>query len=676
MPLVNNFYDFSAGNSIKEIRKMETEMSKLLNISKSVVKEINKISNIKININLNTKDIEKNINNVSNNVKSLGTDIVETMSKVNGAVSKLDNNMSSRGGVNGDFSMLYEGIASYAGQFSDALLPSGLSDAMSGAANGLAAGMLTGNPIIAIASTIIGAGAGLALSEVKKKTDRRNQRVGFGSSILKTYLPKIAMSSLSYASDMEQSKINYENILGKDNGNTFVDNMLSLSNKGFYKYSDLDNVGKQMVAAGFDDKEIMRIFDAAGDASVANGAGTQGALQMIEAIKNMKSTDKVSIDNLDIFKNIGVDAYQILADSMKIAGKNTKLTKEELKELVSKGVVPADEAITNLINGMKYKYAGMMYTQQQSFSGLIATIKDSANQIILGPLGKGFIEGIKPALANFASFFGLGTKGFKDLKDQIYGFGMEIGEFAGSAINNFKNIFGQLFNDEEFKNADIPTKILMIYDEIKAIVDQWYEGKGVGLFDKISEFFTGFITRIGGDSNFKSAVQDLWLTISPDADTIKKMFDKIDVLKLFENKSSPIIKLISFIASTRAFIDSLTNNSSNSVYGVKINGFEQYTESGGTSTILSGASTIKINSSNAIGLNRVPYDYYPALLHEGEAVLRRTEADNYRNGVGKGVIISKIADTIVVKDETDMYKIANILVSEIEKAGLVYGGAM
>ncbi len=621
MPLVNNFYDFSAGNSTKEIRILETEMSKLLNISKSVATEINEISNIKIRINLNTKDVEKNINNVSNSVKSLGVDITETMEKVNGAVSKLDNNMSSRGNGKKDFSKIYELAGSYATQFADTLLPSGASSVMSGALKGFSAGMATGNPYVAIATTIIGAGTELALSEVKKKTDRRNQRVGFGSSILKTYLPKIAMSSLSYASDMEQSKINYENILGKDNGNTFVDNMLSLSNKGFYKYSDLDNVGKQMVAAGFDDKEIMRIFDTAGDASVANGAGTQGALQMIEAIKNMKSTDKVSIDNLDIFKNIGVDAYQILADSMKIAGKNTKLTKEELKELVSKGVVPADEAITNLINGMKYKYAGMMFTQQQSFSGLIATIKDSANQIILGPLGKGFIEGIQPALANFASFFGLGTKGFKNLSEQIYNFGAEIGNFAGSAINNLQNIFSKLFNNEEFKNADIPTKILMIYNEIKANIDKWYEDNGASLFE-----------GSGGDSDFKNAVQDLWLVISPDADTIKKMFGDISLVDIF----LPKITLPSIVP------------------GLSLNPF----------------------GPKAIGLNRVPYDYYPALLHEGEAVLRRTEADNYRNGVGKGVIISKIADTIVVKDEADMYKIANILVSEIEKAGLVYGGAM
>jgi len=660
MPLVNNYFDFSAGNSIKEIRILETEMSKLLNISKSVVKEINKISNIKVNINLNTKDIEKNITGVSNSVKSLSTDIVGTMSKVNDAVSKLDNNMSSRGNKsNGskDFSEIYEAVDSYVTRFAETVLPSSTSSAVSGAIRGGMLGFSVGGVKGAIAGAIISGIGELALSEVKKETDRLNQRVSFGSSILKTYLPKIAMSSLNYASNIEQSRINYKNMLGEKDGDGFVNKLLRLSNKTSFDFSELDNFGKKLISSGFDSNESINVVRALGNASVANGAGANGVMQMIDALKNMKSTGKVSLGNLDAFDSIGIDAYGILADSIEIAGKKTRATKDELKELVSKGVIPADKAIKYLISGMEDRYAGMMIMEKQSFSGLISTIKDSANQIILGPLGEGFIKGIKPALKQFSDFFGLGTKGFKDLSKYIYEFGAEIGNFAGNAINNLKNMFGQLFNDEEFKNADIPTKILMIYDEIKANVDQWYKQNGDSLYIKIKEFFTGFISKIGEESDFKNAVQDLWISISPDEDTIKKIF------------GDPIINLIvstlrDWFPGLAKIYDDRKKDTWGRIYKNPV---------GGRVSIISGATAL---NAKAIGLNRVPYDYYPALLHEGEAVLRRTEADNYRNGVGKGVIISKIADTIVVKDETDMYKIANILVSEIEKAGLVYGGAM
>ncbi len=664
MPLVNNYFDFSAGNSIKEIRKMETEMSKLLNISKSVATEINEISNIKIRINLNTKDVEKNINDVTNSVKSLGTDLEETMSKVNGAMSKLDNNMSSRGNKsngNKDFSKIYEAVGSYATRFADTVLQSSVSSALSGAISGGMLGFSVGGPMGAVAGAIISGGAEWALSEVKKKTDRLNQRVSFGSSILKTYLPKIAMSSLNYASNIEQSRINYKNMLGEKDGDGFVNKLLRLTNETSFDFSELDNFGKKLISSGFDSNESINVFRALGNASTANGAGADGVMQMIEALKNMKSTGKVSLDNLDAFDSVGVDAYGILADSIEIIGKKTKATKDDLKELVSKGVIPADEAIKYLISGMEDRYAGMMIMEKQSFSGFISTIKDSANQIILGPLGKGFIDGIKPALKGFSDFFGLGTKGFKDLSKHIYEFGAEIGNFAGNAINNLKNIFGQLFNDEKFKNADVPAKILMIYDEIKANVNQWYKENGDSLFDKIEGFFTGFIRRIGEESDFKNAVQDLWLAISPNEDTIKKIFGDPIKRFIFATLRDWFPHLAIIYDSMNMAKDVIEENLNNTGFA------------GGTVSMLSGAATI---NRNAIGLNRVPYDYYPALLHEGEAVLRRTEADNYRNGVGKGVIISKIADTIVVKDETDMYKIANILVSEIEKAGLVYGGTM
>ena len=45
----------------------------------------------------------------------------------------------------------------------------------------------------------------------------------------------------------------------------------------------------------------------------------------------------------------------------------------------------------------------------------------------------------------------------------------------------------------------------------------------------------------------------------------------------------------------------------------------------------------------ANGLDYVPYDGYPAILHEGERVLTRREADDYRSDRGSG----KPADIVI-----------------------------
>ena len=63
---------------------------------------------------------------------------------------------------------------------------------------------------------------------------------------------------------------------------------------------------------------------------------------------------------------------------------------------------------------------------------------------------------------------------------------------------------------------------------------------------------------------------------------------------------------------------------------------------------------------HASGLARVPYDNYKARLHQGETVLSRREADEYRNGgMNKGIVFSKLADTIIVREEADIDKIIN-----------------
>lgn len=76
----------------------------------------------------------------------------------------------------------------------------------------------------------------------------------------------------------------------------------------------------------------------------------------------------------------------------------------------------------------------------------------------------------------------------------------------------------------------------------------------------------------------------------------------------------------------------------------------------------------------AVGIGRVPYDNFPALLHEGERVLTKKEV-NQEKGNGS-INIGKLADTVVVREEADIQKIAKAFVDELQKSKVNYGGAM
>lgn len=87
------------------------------------------------------------------------------------------------------------------------------------------------------------------------------------------------------------------------------------------------------------------------------------------------------------------------------------------------------------------------------------------------------------------------------------------------------------------------------------------------------------------------------------------------------------------------------------------------------------------------GLERVPYDRYPALLHKDEAVLTRQQAEQWRKGksqtasatpvvvernssspVTQIINIAKLADYFVIREEADIDKIADRLADGIKAA--------
>ena len=78
----------------------------------------------------------------------------------------------------------------------------------------------------------------------------------------------------------------------------------------------------------------------------------------------------------------------------------------------------------------------------------------------------------------------------------------------------------------------------------------------------------------------------------------------------------------------------------------------------------SGAQhTVGSGGRFATGLDYVPYNEFPARLHEGEAVLTKLEAENWRNGrgaagAGEIVTVNVNLDNVSIRDERDIETLA------------------
>jgi hypothetical protein len=73
----------------------------------------------------------------------------------------------------------------------------------------------------------------------------------------------------------------------------------------------------------------------------------------------------------------------------------------------------------------------------------------------------------------------------------------------------------------------------------------------------------------------------------------------------------------------------------------------------------------------AFGMQRIPYNNFPILAHEGEKLLTKQQANQQKQGVQVRVS----GNTFVVREEADINKIVSALVRKLEEGRTVFGGA-
>lgn len=99
--------------------------------------------------------------------------------------------------------------------------------------------------------------------------------------------------------------------------------------------------------------------------------------------------------------------------------------------------------------------------------------------------------------------------------------------------------------------------------------------------------------------------------------------------------------------------------------GMMGSGSGETSASASPSRMLQGV-TLPSGSSYAVGIDYVPYDNFPALLHQGERVQTAEEA---RSG-GSGTSIQIVMNGTVIREDADVERVASALLERMELAGM------
>ena len=561
----------------------------------------------------------------------------KSMTNASGAFSKMESKSVMAGLKNAGIFQIagnaIGGLASYA-VYSRLGTPEGdmLGSIASGVASGAAMGAIVGAPVI---GAVLGGASGLINGSTQIET---NKDEAFKSAVQEQYNAITARraeelsSGTSIAAQRELDKIAFDKILKGDSTGT-LEAVKTMANTTPFLYEDLKGITKTLATYGTTDPDaIKKRLTQIGDTGAALGMSSADMSMVATGLGRMQSSGKTTLEYLNLLIERGIPAVDYLAEAMGTS--NT-----EVYNMVSKGLIPGAEAAEAIANAMGEANSGAMAEMAETYSGLTST-REGLEQELQASMGAGFTETRTPMLEKLNA----------QLDPES-----ELGQKMHEAYRLIGVYKGDLQNAQEQAWIDAMTGAMESDEYLKAAAEG--DGAKMGEILAAAEAEAETAYREGPAyqkylETEKSTVQRLQVALADDWENF--------------GYEMGLVFTKGRMAANAAYIEQEQKRIGYTPgAGVEYASNYEYGGAGNFSSPLSGNE-----SSDAYGLSYVPYDNYPARLHEGERVLTAAEARAYNTGSG-GVAIQKLADTIVVREDADIDRIASELARKLREMQMV-----
>lgn len=574
---------------------------------------------------------QANYDNIVRNLKTVTTAARDTEK----AISKVENRSGSTRGGTGAVSSIVSAIAANGiGQMiGDTMLNIGnaaagsmfgstggnvVSNMLSSAASGAALGTAVGGLGI---GTAVGAGLGAVVGAVNGITQNaQNKDDSFKSYVQDAYdtITQEQANSLTtgsaIAAGRETDRISFATLFG-DAGiaDTYLSNLVEMSNNTPFLYDDLTAMSKTLATYKYGADEILPVLQTIGDTGAALGMSTSDMTMVATALGRMKSSNKASLEYLNILNDRGIGAVGMLSDAYGV-------DQGTMYDMISKGKIEGTKAAEIILQAMTDSFAGSMENQSKTFSGLTSTV-EGLTQELDNAMGEGYNEGRMAGLQAQRDW--LSGESGKAVQEANRAIGAWKAELENSKEKYIRDAMDAMMASDEYQTAkasgDAAEMGRLIMEAKVQGMNEYNASDGAQLVLESEK------TLVGTIRNDTSLNQDYW-----DAGYEKgQEFSKGLAAGMGLGELS--------ISPERA---------------------AEETER---------RKTLENLGLYATGIDYVPYDNFPALLHQGERVQTAVEARSDRGTAG-GVQISMFGT--VIREDADIDRVASALLEKMEMAGM------
>lgn len=573
---------------------------------------------------------QANFDNLSYQFRSVSKEAEKARKEISNLDTQANKSMNSSGGIGGSFKTIANAVVAsqfsqviggsvkqIAGTFINSAFSSDTSSTLSSMFGGAASGAAIGSAIPGIGTAIgaaLGAGAGLVsgLSQnyetqdssfrsyvqdaVQEQLDAQSESLTSGSSI---------------AAGRETDKISFATLFGsQETADSYLSDLVSMSNSTPFLYDDLTSMSKTLATYGYDADSILPVLQTIGDAGAALGQSTSDMNSVATAIGRMKSSNKTSLEYLNILNDRGIGAVGMLSDAYGV-------DQGTMYSMISKGEIAGQDAARIILDALSDSFAGSMEAQSKTFSGITSTI-EGLQQELNNAMGEGYNQTRMQGLEAQKEWLA-GDSG-QEMQEAYTAIGVWKASLENAKEQYIRDAMNDAMGSEEYKTAEAEGdaaemgRILM-----KAKIDGMNEynaneGKDEELAQELS-----LIESVRDDTALNNSYWDAGYTLGQE------------------------------------FSKGRAAATTDSAWADAVNNFN------------SGYTKHRSGHQRAMGIDYVPYDNFPALLHEGEKVLTAGEARQEKNGAG-GIQI--VINGMTVREDADIDRVAQALLSKLETANM------
>lgn len=544
---------------------------------------------------------------------------------------------------------LYKMVGDVASQWADTLAGSALGDAggslFSSALSGAGSGAAIGTMINPGLGTAIGAGLGAVVGLAGGATQVfEGQDEAFKSYYGNLYdtagqsTENMISSGSTIAGSREQTRMAFAQRFGSDEAaEDYLSQVEEMAARTNYSYDEITGYAKLMLNS-YSADETFGIIQRLSDATAGLGLSSSDVTMMISGLSRMRTTGKATQEYLNYFSERGVDVYAALGQSLGV-------DKSQVAGLVTDGAVDGAQAAEAILAYINQEFGGLSEKLMGTYDAMVDNLDDV-----------------------MASLEAQGGEGYN--QERIAGIQAQQDAYSGvlgEAVGEINRIAGEnkayLENLSEQYTREALSAVLL--------------GQGTTLY---GEDEAEKLAEMGRE--YAQAAEDYAAGNQEAGLRMEALKEQAEALATAAYESSD-----QYMALQNVELDQIAAIRENTaaLEGWRLNYQEEVELTKGLASV--GGGAMQDMSSPAVpaqwrnymtekgreypaayGLQRVPYDNFPALLHEGERVLTARET-RAMDAAGSGGVTIQVGQ-LSVREEADVDRVAEALYERLLLANM------